>query len=116
MIKKKKTLKGIISIVFAISGMFTLLYLLATYERQQELNDRKFINQDYKITRGIITKKSVYKSHSILIRVKYYVNWIFHEESARLEKNDKISEGDSITIKYSRTKPELMMTEFDDEF
>lgn len=111
-----KTLKGILSIFFAISGMLTVLYLLATYERQQELNDRKFINQDYKITRGIVTKKSTYKGHSISITVQYYVNWVFHEESARLKKNDEISEGDSITIKYSRIKPELMMTEFDDEF
>ena len=116
MVKKKKTLKEIISIFLVIFTMLTLLYLLATYERQQELNDRKFINKDYKITRGIITKKSVYKGHSISIKVKYYVNWIFHEESVRLGENDKISEGDSITIKYSRTKPELMMTEFDDEF
>ena len=83
-------------------------------ENGAQVTEISFINQNFETTRGIITKKSVYKGHNI--RVKYKVNGIIYENSDGFNVNDNIQEGDSINLKYSKTKPELMITEFNEEY
>ncbi|ESU22908.1 hypothetical protein FSS13T_25210 [Flavobacterium saliperosum S13] len=39
-----------------------------------------------------------------------------YEESDGFNINDKVEEGDSVYVKYSKSKPELMITEYNDEF
>ncbi|WP_143161951.1 hypothetical protein [Flavobacterium terrae] len=94
--------------------MSSIIYFIATGLRNQELQNIEFIKSDYKITRGIITKKSVTKGRHI--RVEYKVGGKLYENSDGFNENDKVQEGDSVDIKYSISKPELMITEFNDEF
>lgn len=110
----KNTLKEKIYIFLIILGMSSIIYFIATGLRNQELQNIEFIKSDYKITRGIITKKSVTKGRHI--RVEYKVDGMLYENSDGFNENDKVQEGDSVSIKYSTSKPELMITEFNDEF
>lgn len=110
----KKTLKEKICIFLVLLGMSSVIYFIATgltEEREQEI---EFVKKDFSMTRGIITKKSVYKGHHI--RVKYKVEGKLYEESDGFNINDKVEEGDSVYVKYSKSRPELMITEFNDEF
>ena len=113
-IPKKSTPKEKIYIFFIILGMSSIVYFLATGLRNQELKNIEFINRDYKITRGIITKKSVNKGRHIT--VEYKVEGKLYKDSDGFNENDKIQEGDSIYVKYSISKPELMITESNDEY
>ena len=109
-----KSLKEKSWVFLIIIGMSSVIYFIATNLRDQELENIEFIKSDYQTTRGIITKKSVNKGHNI--RVKYKVNGIIYENSDGFNVNDNIQEGDSINLKYSKTKPELMITEFNKEY
>jgi|GEM_PF-1168049 len=113
-IPQKSTPKEKIYIFFIILGMSSIVYFIATDLRNQELKNIEFINRDYKITRGIITKKSVNKGRHIT--VEYKVEGKLYKDSDGFNENDKIQEGDSIYVKYSISKPELMITEFNDEY
>ncbi len=113
-IPQKSTPKEKIYIFFIILGMSSIVYFIATGLRNQELKNIDFINRDYKITRGIITKKSVNKGRHIT--VEYKVEGKLYKDSDGFNENDKIQEGDSIYVKYSISKPELMITEFNDEY
>jgi hypothetical protein len=92
----------------------SVIYFIAiglTEKRNQEID---FINQDHIIIRGIVIKKSTYKGLSI--QVKYTVDGKYFEESDYFNENDKVEVGDCIFVKYSKLRPELMITEFNNEF
>ncbi|SMP22539.1 hypothetical protein [Chryseobacterium profundimaris] len=59
-----------------VLGILTLLmisvYFIATYLRVGEINNIQQINKNFKITTGIVTRKSVQKGNHIW--VKYNVN------------------------------------------
>lgn len=110
----KKTIKEKFYIFLTIFGMLSMLYFTATNLRNEELENIKFIKKDFKTTRGIITEKHTYKGNSI--HVKYNVNGKFYEEIDGFEKKYIINEGDSITLIYSVTKPNLMITEYNGEY
>ncbi|CAN1553293.1 hypothetical protein MCETHM1_02268 [Flavobacteriaceae bacterium] len=110
----KSTPKEKIYIFLIILGMSSIIYFIATGLRNQELQNIEFIKRDYKITRGIITKKSVHKGRHIT--VEYIVEGKMYKDSDGFNENDKIQEGDSVYVKYSKSKPELMITEFNDEY
>ena len=114
-IKLPKTpLKDKIYIFLILLGITSIIYFIAislTKKRDQEI---EYINQDFAITHGIVTKKSVYKGYSI--RVKYIVNGKYFEDSDGINESDKVENGDSVLVKYSKSKPELMITEFNEEF
>ena len=109
-----KSLKEKTCVFLVIIGMSSVIYFIATSLRNHELENIEFIKSDYKITRGIITKKSVNKGRHI--RVEYIVDGKLYEDSDGFNENDNIQEGDSVYVKYSKTKPELMITEFNDAF
>ncbi|MBP9849676.1 MAG: hypothetical protein KBC58_09595 [Flavobacterium sp.] len=109
-----KSLKEKTCVFLVIIGMSSVIYFIATSLTEKRMEEISFINQNFETTRGIITKKSVYKGHNI--RVKYKVNGIIYENSDGFNVNDNIQEGDSINLKYSKTKPELMITEFNEEY
>ena len=92
----------------------TIIYIVATTLRKQRIKEIEIIKKDYNITKGIITKKSTYKGNSI--HIKYVVHdKVFNESDGFDEKND-FEEGDSVEIKYSKTKPELMISEFNENY
>lgn len=109
-----KTLKEKICIFLVLLGISSIIYFIATSLTEKRMDDINFINKNFEITRGIITKKSVYKGHHIT--VKYKVNGKLYEDSDGFDIKKKIEEGDSVFVKYSKTKPELMITEFNEKY
>lgn len=110
----KSSLKEKIYIFLIILGMSSIVYFIATGLTEKREEEIEFLKTNYSITRGIITKKSTYKGHHI--RVKYKVEGKLYEESDGFNIIDKVEEGDSVYVKYSKSMPELMITEFNDEF
>lgn len=110
----KKSPKEKICIFLVLFGMVSIVYFIATSLRSERIEEIKFIKTDYKITRGIVTKKHTYKGNSV--HVKYKVNGKDYEEIDGFEEKYKFKEGDSITLKYSVTKPNLMVTEYNEEY
>jgi ribosomal protein S17 len=92
----------------------TIIYFIATTFRKQRIEEIEFIKKDFIITKGIITKKSTYKGNSIYI--KYVVNDKVFSESDGFDEKNNFEEGDSVKIKYSKTKPELMISEFNEDY
>lgn len=107
-------MKDKIKILFIIIFFIVGIYFIATKLTDLRDKDIEFINTDYKYSKGIVVKKSVYKGHSI--RVKYKVKGKVYIGSDGIDIGNEIEEGDSIDIKYSTTKPELMITEFNEQF
>ncbi|WP_312994646.1 hypothetical protein [Chryseobacterium flavum] len=101
-----------------IFGILTLLmvsiYFIATYLRVGEINNIQQINKNFKITTGVVIKKSVQKGNHIWIR--YNVNGNIYVESDGFLESQKVNVGDIIKVKYSIDKPELMITEFNEYF
>ncbi|MDM1377330.1 hypothetical protein [Myroides marinus] len=107
-------MKDKIKVFLSLALVMVGIYFAATKLTDMRDEDVKFINSDYEITKGIVTKKSLYKGHSI--KVRYKVGDKFYIVSDGINVDDNISEGDSVTIKYSKTKPELMITQFNEQF
>lgn len=101
--------------IFGIIGLMVFgIYLIANNLREQELKDIDFINKNYKFTRGIVIKKSVQKGNHI--RVKYNVDNKEYIGIDGFTSYQNVNKGDTIMVKYSTTKPELMITEFNEQF
>lgn len=101
--------------VFGVIGlMFFGVYFIATNLRQQELENIDFINQNYKFTKGVVIKKSVQKGNHI--RVKYKVDNKEYVGIDGFTSYQKVNEGDTIFVKYSISKPELMISQFNEQF
>lgn len=101
--------------VFGIIGIMAfVIYLIATNLRKQELKDIDFINQNYSLTKGVIIKKSLQKGNHI--RVKYTVDNKEYIGIDGFTSHQKLSEGDTILVKYSVTKPNLMISQFNEQF
>ena len=94
--------------------MSGLIYLIATNLRNQRLDDIKYIKKNFVLTEGIVTEKSTYKGN--FITVKYKVNDKIYEASDGIRETDNVEKGDTISLKYSKSRPELMMTIFNEEY
>lgn len=93
--------------------VFSMYYIFSVF-REKELENIEFINKDFKITKGIVTKKSMYKGNHLW--VKYSIHDIEYVESDGFLESQKFNVGDTVKIKYSKTKPNLMITQFNDQF
>jgi hypothetical protein len=101
--------------VFGILAIIMFgVYYIATSLRDNELQNIDFINKDFKITKGVVIKKSVQKGNHI--SVEYNVNGNQYVGIDGFTDYQKVNVGDSIDVKYSITKPELMITEFNEQF
>ncbi len=109
-----KTIKEKICIFLVLLGTTSIVYFIAMSLTKQREKEIEFINKDFSLTRGIITGKSVHKGRHVT--VKYKVGEKYYEDSDGFNENDKVEEGDSVYVKYSKLKPELMITEFNDEY
>ncbi|SEH45608.1 hypothetical protein SAMN05421593_4351 [Chryseobacterium culicis] len=101
-----------------IFGILTILllciYLFYNYLRESRLREVEYVNKNFNIINGIVTRKSVQKGNHIW--VKYKVNGNVYVESDGFLESQKVNVGDSVKVKYSIDKPELMITEFNDYF
>ncbi|MEP6932310.1 MAG: hypothetical protein ABI850_19970 [Flavobacterium sp.] len=114
--KKSKNIFNTIKLFLTIGIMTGVLYLMGLKSWSNRLREIAYIKQDFEITKGIVTKKKTYKGHSVC--VEYYAEGIFYEGKDGFDdkyEND-FEEGDSITIKYSKRKPELIINQFNTNY
>jgi len=110
----KKSPKEKICVFLVMVGLVSIVYFIATSLRNERIEEIKFIKADFHTIRGIVTEKHTYKGNSI--HVKYKVDGKFYEGIDGFEERYKFDIGDSLYIKYSKTKPELMITEYNSEY
>ncbi|WKL48981.1 hypothetical protein Q1W71_04160 [Flavobacterium pectinovorum] len=113
---KSKSIFKQIKIFFAIGIMTGILYLMGLKSWNNRLREIAYIKRDFGITKGIVTKKKTYKGHSV--SVEYYVKGILYEGKDGFDKKyeNNFDQGDSIVIKYSKLKPELIINQFNSNF
>ena len=114
MINNKSKLSDKLKLYLCLLIPVVGIYFIATYLRGQRENEIKLINTNYEVTSGIITSKTVYKGKSI--QVKYIVNNKTYIGSDGFDDKFNFKVGDSIKLKYSRTNPDFMITEFSEEY
>lgn len=107
-------MKDKLKIFCILTLLMACIYFIATNLRIGELDNIQHINKSFKIITGVITKKSVQKGNHIW--VKYIVNGNVYIESDGFLESQKVNVGDSVKVKYSINKPELMITEFNEYF
>ena len=113
---KNKNILNRIKVFLTIGIMMGVLYLAGLKSWNNRMKEIAYIKENYGITRGIVTKKKTYKGNSI--NVEYYVEGILYEGNDGFDGKyeNKFDEGDSITIKYSKIKPELIITQFNTNY
>lgn len=109
---KSKNIFKQIKLFLAIGFMTGVLYLMGLKSWNNRLREIAYIKRDFGITKGIITKKKTYKGYSVC--VAYYVKGILYEGKDGFDDKyeNAFAEGDSITLKYSTLKPELIINQF----
>ncbi|MFH6935998.1 hypothetical protein [Flavobacterium sp. FlaQc-30] len=107
----KNIFKGI-RLFLAMGTMIGVLYLMALKSSNNRLREIAYIKSDFGTAKAVVTAKKTYRGNSL--SVEYYVNGIFYEAKDSFDDKyqDAFNEGDSITIKYSAKKPELIINEF----
>lgn len=107
---KDKIITFLLILLVTIIVITGVVYLISANDEKK----LKTINNSFKLTKGIVTNKNTYKGH--FIKVKYIVNGRSYIESDGIDERDNINKGDSVMVKYSTEKPELMITQFNDNF
>lgn len=101
-----------------IFSILTLLmfgiYFIYKYLEKRRLVDIEYINKDFKIINGLVTRKSVQKGNHLW--VKYIVDKKEYIESDGFSESQRFNVGDSVKVKYSTSRPKLMITQFNDHF
>lgn len=73
------------------------------------------VNKDHEFGKGLITELHSYKGHHV--EIKYFIKNKEYKFSGGWDKNpNALEEGDSIRLRYSTVKPELIVSELEDEF
>ena len=84
----------------------------------REINDKerlKFIKERSGYSRGLITSFHSYKGRTLT--VKYKVDNNEYEYNNGWDHNtQRLGEGDSITVRYSIERPDLAITELEEEY
>lgn len=109
-----KNIRDKILTILIILSIIPIVGSIYYYLRTSKLNDIDQINKSFEYTKGIVVKKTVYKGR--FIDVRYIVNGKSYVESDGMNEKVDINEGDSVMVKYSTEKPELMITQFNDQF
>ena len=113
---KSKSIFKQIKLFLAIGTMTGVLYLMGLKSWNNRLREIAYIKRDFGITKAVVTKKKTYKGHSV--SVEYYVKGILYEGKDGFDKKyeNNFDQGDSITIKYSKLKPELIINQFNTNY
>ena len=109
-----KNIKDIITIILTSLSIILIISIIVSYLGNSREDNINFINKSFDYTKGVVVKKIVYKGRSI--NVQYIVNGKSYIESDGIDEGDNINERDSVMVKYSTEKPELMITQFNDRF
>jgi hypothetical protein len=111
---ERNSIKEKVYIFLILGGLLSVIYFIATSMRETEVKNIEFVKKDFNLTRGIITEKHTHKGNSI--HIKYKVNGKVYEEVDGFNEKYEFKKGDSLTLKYSKSKPELMITEYNDKY
>jgi hypothetical protein len=91
------------------------LFILITKGQKSRNRDLLIINQNFKFSKGIITKMFFYKSQRI--RIKYKINGVVYEYQGAWDDNPRsLREGDSISFRYSVGHPNLIINELEKDY
>ena len=108
-------------IILILFNIGCAVVIIGTLYWCSERTDKKIkerietVNKNYEYSKGIITDFHSYKGHSI--NIKYLISNKQYEFSGGWDKNPKaLGEGDSIRFRYSLEKPDLIISELEDEF
>lgn len=101
--------------LFILGLICTGLYLLTKNVEQKKKIKLKNINQGFQHSKGIITNIQYYKGHSLTVR--YIVNSKIYTYNGGWDINpNRLSEGDSISIRFSTNSPLYIITELEKEY
>lgn len=110
-----KKVSLILTNLFILGIVCTGLYLLIKNSKQEDKIRLENINQEFLYSRGVITNIKYYKGHSLTVR--YIVNGKIYTYNGGWDFNPKrLSEGDSISIRFSTNSPQYLITELEKEY
>lgn len=107
-------MKDKLKVLATLVVIIAIIYAIASTVINNKHEEVEIINNNFKYTKGIVATKKVYKGRSI--HVLYVVDGKKYTGIDGIGENDKVKEGDTVKIKYSVSKPELMITEFNDQY
>ncbi|ALJ00723.1 hypothetical protein [Rufibacter tibetensis] len=112
MSEKLKLVLFNIGLVITIIG--TLYWFMERGDEKHKIRINT-VNNNYEYSKGIITDIHYYKGRTI--QVKYKISEKVYEATLGWNKNPKdLDEGDSIRIRYSVEKPDLIISELEEEY
>lgn len=100
---------GRLKLFLVFSGIILFFVFFINNSMENRKKEYDLVKSDYKITKGIITKMSVYKGKSI--RVKFKIDDKIYTGSDGMFKRKSKDVGDSVFIKYYAKDPNLFITE-----
>ncbi|GGK89612.1 hypothetical protein ACD591_21180 [Rufibacter glacialis] len=105
-------------ILFNVALAVTIIgtFYWCSERTDEEIKERiETVNNNYEYSKGIITDINYYKGRTI--RVKYRISERIYEASLGWDKNpENLDEGDSIRLRYSVEKPDLIILELENEY
>ncbi|WP_316794740.1 hypothetical protein [Pedobacter frigoris] len=91
------------------------LYWMSVNAEKEKIETSKLIKQGFGESKGIITSIKYYKGHSLT--VKYMLNDKEYKYSGGWDHNPKkLDVEDSISFKYSIKRPDVLITELENEY
>ena len=106
--KFNPTKRDYFNLILLFVFIFTFFYLFMNYLSKKNNEEVEFINSNCSFVKAKVVDKTTFKGH--FLTVEYEVNGIRYKESDGFNKKG-IEIGDSIIIKYSKVKPELIIIE-----
>lgn len=101
--------------LFILGIVCTGLYLLIKNSEQKNKIRLNNINQGFQYSKGVITNIKYYKGHSLTVR--YIVKNKIYTFNGGWDFNpNKLSKGDSISIRFSTNTPQYIITELEKEY
>ncbi|RZK57261.1 MAG: hypothetical protein EOO91_10470 [Pedobacter sp.] len=111
----KEKSKVILTIVAFLSLISAVIYLMMRDgDSERDYNIQK-VQKAYDKTKGVVTKISSYKGHSVHIR--YIVEGKTYNYEGGFDSNPNgLGEGDSLKIKYAIDSPQYVISELDENY
>ena len=101
--------------IVTMMGLLTCFIYWYVNDGQKEDKERiAIVQKGYKYGRGLITKISSYKGHSV--HVNYKINGSAFEHNGGWDDSKGLTSGDSISFKYSISDPSKIITEIEDAY
>ncbi|RZL48096.1 MAG: hypothetical protein EOP00_10135 [Pedobacter sp.] len=108
-------LKLLLTIMLFFSLLSVGIYFYVREGEIERQHNFEMVQQNYDYAKGIITKISAYKGHSI--QIKYSINNIEYTYKGGYDNNHQgLGLGDTIKIKYPIDSPQFIISELDNNY